>query len=144
MAHSHELAVFAFSLNSPIGIDIEKHRSSIEIMDIAKRIMTAHELNCLEDVTDKEVLFFDIWARKEAIIKATGEGFHALLTSIETLDLHGDYLSTVLDNQKKEWFIQNLELQGFSGAVASKKKFSLFKGSTRASARGRDFRAHKK
>ena len=125
IAHSHELAVFAFSLKSPIGIDIEKHRSNIEIMDIAKRVMTDHELSFLKNATDKETLFFDIWARKEAIIKATGEGFHAILTTIETLDPNGDYLNKVLDNQKNEWFLEGLQLQGFSGAIASRSRSSI-------------------
>ena len=122
MAHSHELAVYAFSLNSPLGVDIEKHRSSVEIMDIAKRVMTDHELSFLKKTDDQEALFFELWARKEAIIKATGEGFNTALTSIETLDENGHCLDVVLDNQSNEWFITELQLQGFSGVLASKKK----------------------
>lgn len=82
LSHSHEMAVYAFALNHPLGIDIEKMRK-INQSGLAKRFFSPqenHDLNQLAD-HEKTTGFFRLWARKEALIKATGQGLAMSLSS---------------------------------------------------------------
>ncbi len=123
LAHSHEQAIYAFS-NQPLGIDIEKHRDGIEIFDIGKRVLTANELEHLKISKHPKTLFFELWARKEALIKATGEGFNALITDIETMDRSGCFLEKIL--YQGYWFIKPLDIiEGFSSTLAFEKECDI-------------------
>jgi len=86
VAHAHEYALYAFTLNDEIGIDIEEQRS-IEYAAIAQRIMSPNEYaywtEC--DSAQQAELFFQIWTRKEALVKCTGDGLRMPLKNLNTL-----------------------------------------------------------
>lgn len=75
-SHSRDLALLAFTLDSEIGIDVEFMRGDIDFLDLAKTVFSAHEqaalLSCPATVRAK--LFYELWTRKEACIKADGRG----------------------------------------------------------------------
>jgi 4'-phosphopantetheinyl transferase len=75
LSHSNELAVYAFTLNAAIGVDIEKMKTSFE-ESVAKRFFSEDEyLALMAKPMDLRVkAFYGIWARKEAAIKAIGRG----------------------------------------------------------------------
>lgn len=99
LAHSHDIAVYAFTLQHAVGIDIEKIQDSYDI-DLAKRFFSPQENIALQQLTPEEsiIAFYRLWARKEAIIKAIGKGLvlplHSFTVSaddsIETIALEGD------------------------------------------------------
>lgn len=76
LSHSNGEALFAFTLSSQIGIDIEKIRYVLDMDQIAGRFFSLQEreLFCSLPRAEKEEAFFCCWTRKEAFIKATGEG----------------------------------------------------------------------
>ncbi len=75
-SHSHGLAVFGFAWNYPVGVDVEKAQSGRPVMQIAERFFSERERSALRRLPEEEwnAAFFRIWTRKEAYIKALGEG----------------------------------------------------------------------
>jgi 4'-phosphopantetheinyl transferase len=76
VSHSGEVALLAFTRKREIGVDIEELHRKIEIDPIARRFFSAHEQQQLAALRNEERFkaFFRCWTRKEAYIKATGEG----------------------------------------------------------------------
>ena len=76
VAHSGELALVAFSRKREIGVDVEQVRRDVDIEGIARRFFSPHEQKQLADVPAKGKIdaFFRCWTRKEAYVKAKGEG----------------------------------------------------------------------
>jgi 4'-phosphopantetheinyl transferase len=76
VSHSHELALFAVTHMGEVGIDIEYMRTDFTCERIAERFFSPHERACLRALPAgvKHEAFFSCWTRKEAYIKAHGEG----------------------------------------------------------------------
>ena len=76
LSHSHGLALYAVTLGREIGIDIERVRTSLSCEKIAKRFFSPLEFKTLVALPPSERIegFFNCWTRKEAYIKAIGEG----------------------------------------------------------------------
>lgn len=85
MSHSDAYVAFAFARDKSIGVDIERIRALPEMMGIIERHFTVREkeamLACPED--GRLDLFYRFWTRKEALLKAQGEGLLKPLDSIE-------------------------------------------------------------
>ena len=76
LSHSHDLALYALTRARLVGIDVEFIRPRTAIAPIARRFLAAAERRALEAVppADKTRAFFTCWTRKEAYLKARGEG----------------------------------------------------------------------
>ena len=85
LAHSHELALYAFTRNGEVGVDLEFVRQVDDIDPIATRFFSRHEAAVLQALpaNDRLDAFFRCWTRKEAYIKALGDGFHQPLDTFE-------------------------------------------------------------
>jgi 4'-phosphopantetheinyl transferase len=76
LSHSGDLALYAVAWDRRVGIDVEDARRERAFRDIAKSVFSAREraeLAALPDERRRE-RFYTIWTRKEAFIKALGEG----------------------------------------------------------------------
>jgi 4'-phosphopantetheinyl transferase len=85
LSHSHGFALYAFALERELGIDVEKIRPEVVLERIEKNYLSAQELQELGTLPDElrpEGLFL-CWTRKEAYIKARGEGLHIPLDSFD-------------------------------------------------------------
>jgi 4'-phosphopantetheinyl transferase len=76
ISHAHEMALFAITCGREVGVDIEYLHRTIAYEEIAERFFSAHERASLRAVPAevKHQAFFNCWTRKEAYIKAHGEG----------------------------------------------------------------------
>jgi 4'-phosphopantetheinyl transferase len=76
LSHSNELALFAFSRNRAVGVDIEHVRPVDDYEQIAARFFAPAECAQLRTLPDgqRARAFFSCWTRKEAYIKAHGVG----------------------------------------------------------------------
>lgn len=86
VSHSHEWALIALTRDREVGVDVEHHRSlHHDLFDIATRFFAPAEVDALRALApaEQEPAFFRIWSRKEAYIKATGEGVSAGLNNFE-------------------------------------------------------------
>ncbi len=76
LAHSHNLALYAITKHQELGVDIEAIRPLDDKEQIAQRFFSAAEYATLVSLPEKQKLtgFFNCWTRKEAFLKATGDG----------------------------------------------------------------------
>ncbi len=76
VSHSDDVAAYAFSFGRDIGIDVEKVREIANADNIAARFFSARENESYHTLApqDKPLGFFNCWTRKEAFIKALGDG----------------------------------------------------------------------
>jgi 4'-phosphopantetheinyl transferase len=76
LSHSHELALAAFTLEGEVGVDLEYIKIFGDMDGIARRYFSAVEQAAYLALPEehKPLGFFNCWTRKEAFIKAIGEG----------------------------------------------------------------------
>lgn len=76
LSHSHGLAVYAVSRRRKIGIDLEKVRPLEDMVNLARRFFSRAEFEAFSSLsaTDQQAGFFSGWTRKEAYVKAMGNG----------------------------------------------------------------------
>ncbi|HCA05071.1 MAG TPA: hypothetical protein DEO32_04135 [Ruminococcaceae bacterium] len=86
LSHSGDYAVLAVS-NAPVGIDIEKSRE-IDELRLGKIVYCENEMNALRKAGNKRKLFFELWTKKEALLKCMGKGFHR---NAKSVDVSKDY-----------------------------------------------------
>jgi 4'-phosphopantetheinyl transferase len=78
VSHSEDLALCAFSSGREIGIDVEAVRELPDADEIAARFFSRRENDAYLAIhsRDRPLGFFNCWTRKEAFIKALGDGLH--------------------------------------------------------------------
>ncbi len=83
-SHSGDLAVVVVTRGRDVGVDIERHRMIDEMAGIARSHFTPAEREALEASAPDERarVFFDLWTRKEALVKAIGTGLSHPLNRI--------------------------------------------------------------
>jgi 4'-phosphopantetheinyl transferase len=88
---SDNLAAFAFSRSSPIGVDIEKIRAFPDMPALVERYFTARERRevLCGHKAQRLIRFYRLWTRKEAVLKAQGEGLLKGLDSVDVSAGHG-------------------------------------------------------
>jgi len=124
-SHSEELALFAFTLGCEVGVDVEHVHSLPDMQAIATRFFCAEEAAELMSLPDDQrgKAFFLCWTRKEAYIKAIGDGLSAPLDDFRVtlnpaeaarfVHISGDAGAAA------RWMLHNLELdQSYAGALA--------------------------
>lgn len=81
VSHSGDMAVFALTSGCLAGIDVEHIRPMESMQQIASRFFCREEAEELSATPREQQTsaFFRCWTRKEAYIKAVGEGLHAPL-----------------------------------------------------------------
>jgi 4'-phosphopantetheinyl transferase len=77
LAHSHDLAAIAVTRGREVGIDVEQIRRFADLQTMAETSFAPEEQAELAALDSSLQLraFFSGWTRKEAFMKATGEGF---------------------------------------------------------------------
>jgi 4'-phosphopantetheinyl transferase len=76
LSHSHRLTLYAIGMHRRLGIDIEHIRPLTDMLSVAANTFSKDENQQLISVAKPDVplAFFNCWTRKEAFIKAVGEG----------------------------------------------------------------------
>jgi 4'-phosphopantetheinyl transferase len=91
LSHSEHIALLAVTRDTEVGIDIEHIDPRRTTEDIAARYFSPAEQTELANYPGEErrPAFFRCWSRKEAVIKALGEGLVCPLDSFDvSLDPH--------------------------------------------------------
>lgn len=125
VSHSGEVALFAFARDCELGVDVEQVRPLPEMLSIAERFFSAEEVTELVGTPDDERqrAFFRCWTRKEAYIKATGEGLSAPLDqfAVSFRDGEAARFLNLQGNTKaaSEWILYDIPLaDDYVGALA--------------------------
>lgn len=119
VTHSKNLILIAVS-TSPIGIDIEFINRNVNIEPLIETVFSDQEYFFMDKSPDKLIYFYMVWTRKEALLKATGEGLIDNLTTISILAsivsrfcVNFNVKSTLIDHQ----YIMSLATQVDSNKI---------------------------
>jgi 4'-phosphopantetheinyl transferase len=85
LAHSEDLALMAVTRAGTVGIDVERVRRLDDAEDLVARFFSPRESAQFGALPpeQKAAAFFNLWTRKEAWLKATGEGIGSRLGEVE-------------------------------------------------------------
>jgi len=114
LSHSSSLALIAVAMRREVGIDIEWMREDFARREIAARFFSPkenEELFSLEKSLQKKA-FFDCWTRKEAYVKARGEGLSIPLHQFD-VSVAPDKPAQLISSREKsaliaQWTVQDL------------------------------------
>lgn len=139
LSHSSDFSLFGFTLDREIGIDVEFIRPKVVEEEIAERFFSPMETRTLRSLpADQQAeAFFRCWTRKEAFIKARGDGLSLPLDQFDVSlgpDEPAVLLRTAFDPQEaSRWSLYHLNVEeGYSAAVVIEgsghavKLFSLY------------------
>ena len=125
LSHSDELVLIGVTQQQELGVDVELRRAMPDALSIAQHFFSANEIKDLESVAETEIPtgFFNCWTRKEAYIKAVGDGLSAPLDRFDVTLIPGqDAVMRSLegDPQKAaDWSLHHFEpVSGYVGALA--------------------------
>jgi 4'-phosphopantetheinyl transferase len=85
VSHSGALVLVALSADRPVGIDVERIRTEVRSQEIAERFFSPSEAAKLRSLPAslRAYAFFNCWTRKEAYLKAVGDGLQVRLDSFD-------------------------------------------------------------
>jgi 4'-phosphopantetheinyl transferase len=125
MSHSGGLAVFAFTVGCEVGVDVERIRPLQDAQDIADRFFCSEEAAELMSLSadQREHGFYLCWTRKEAYIKAIGDGLYAPLDGFRVTlqpSQPARFMHIAHDtNAAKAWTLHDLQLApSYAAALA--------------------------
>jgi 4'-phosphopantetheinyl transferase len=124
LSHSGAMAACAVARNQEVGIDIEWIRPMSDLESVARRFFHPEECRKLLAMgeEDRVPAFFRCWTRKEAYIKALGDGLFAPLERFEVTLAQGEAPAFVqIDGRPSaaEWSLFGLDVgPDYTGAVA--------------------------
>ena len=120
LSHAHEFALPAFCLEHEAGIDIEKIKPQVAFEGIESRFSPKKraELETLpQDLLPEG--FFLCWTRKEAYVKARGEGLKVPLESF-SVSLTPGKPAVLQSSDEEQWSLYSIDpAAGFVGALAA-------------------------
>ncbi len=125
LSHSGDLALFGFATNCEIGVDVEKKVPKEDLLEIAGSVLCAEEMRDLMslDAGERQEAFFRVWTRKEAYVKAVGNGLQTPLDTFRVslrpaedarlLHINGNYEAGA------RWMLHTIDsLPGAAAALA--------------------------
>jgi 4'-phosphopantetheinyl transferase len=128
LSHSAGLALIAVAADSDVGVDVEYIRAHTDYEEIARRFFSAAEVDQLIALPKQlyAEAFISCWTKKEAYLKACGDGLAIPLNSFSvplTTDLaHSPVDLYVASNDivpAKRWSFYTLQpAPGYIGALA--------------------------
>ena len=123
LSHSHNLAIVALANAQSLGVDIEYINPKHEWKKIIHRFFTDTEQSAIFSLPEaqQEQAFYQVWTRKEAHMKVTGQGLH--LGPGQFTVTVPPQAAAFIENHKqpddRQWFMQDLRLP---------ESFSVYRG----------------
>ena len=114
LSHTSGLVLLAVCRGMNVGVDVERFRRDLNVKEIAGRFFSAAEQRALLRIPEvfSHEAFFGCWTRKEAFVKARGEGLSCPLDSFDvSVDPYDEEvpLTTRPDGYEAgKWHLQSL------------------------------------
>lgn len=126
LSHSSDVAVVAVA-DREVGIDVERHRTNIDIEAIAGRYFYGAEAQAIAAAPRdaKPAVFLQHWVAKEAVLKGVGlgidaglDGFHVCFRAPDPLAAVMTYRPEIVD---PDWYVRLLDgVPNYHLAVAAR------------------------
>jgi 4'-phosphopantetheinyl transferase len=123
LSHSGRHGLIAVANDRSVGVDIEVRRPMSDLLGVALQIATPHEAKRLKQLPTSQVhsTFFDLWSRKEAVLKALGLGFLVDPREVEVGIGPG---RSYVNFHERIWTVENLPIgSSVTAAAAIEGKF---------------------
>jgi 4'-phosphopantetheinyl transferase len=148
LSHSGPIALYAFSSTGEIGIDVELDDADFARERIAERFFSPAEVRLLRSLPSEAQprAFLTCWTRKEAFIKARGDGLSLALDSFDVTlapDVPAALLRTAWCSEEPgQWQLEDLSdpragyiaavaLRGGGSRIVEREILDTIEGSTR-------------
>lgn len=125
VSHTDGLALLAFVRTRAIGVDVEKIDAAPDARKLAERFFSVRERESLENLSGDELraAFFRCWTRKEAYVKARGEGLSLPLdqfdVSVAADESHALLATRPDSSEASRWMLRDLPVNsGYAAALA--------------------------
>lgn len=122
LSHSGERALVALARGRDVGVDLEEMRA-IDVLEVARTTFSPAELAAVRARDgDRLAAFYRVWVRKEALVKARGDGLGGPLGAFDVScdDEVDDALLASRLGDRRRWSIRPLPLDDVHvGAVAA-------------------------
>ena len=127
LAHSHEAALYALVRDREVGIDLEFIHGNPQAEQVTERFFSPREILTLRALPPavQRYAFFLCWTRKEAYIKARGEGLSLLPLDQFDVSLTPGHPAELLGTrpdplEANRWSLRDLALEplGYAAALA--------------------------
>lgn len=122
LSHSGEAVLIAITPGTPVGVDVEQVKPLPDLDQVAGNYFSAAEQADLFSLSGSARLdaFYRCWTRKEALIKASGEGLSMPLDSFQVSLLPGHPPELVQSATSSTWMLLNIEpAPGYAAAAAA-------------------------
>jgi 4'-phosphopantetheinyl transferase len=120
VSHSHGMGLFVFARNREVGVDIEYVKENFRGMEIASHFFSEREIAALAQLPRERMgeAFFGYWTRKEAYVKAHGQGLSIPLDSFTVEFSRSEQVLS--DETGARWSCYALEVApGFAASVVA-------------------------
>lgn len=126
VSHSAGLIIIAVTTGNPLGVDVEFVDPDVDWVALSRKICTERERARLAALPDDEgrAGFFRCWTRKEAYVKARGDGFALPLIRCE-VSVTSDGPPRIENvpggpAEIERWSLQDIAVQaGYAGALVA-------------------------
>jgi 4'-phosphopantetheinyl transferase len=114
LSHSDRLALYALTGSREVGVDLERNRPELAVDEIAEHLFSPREVAMLRALPPsmRQEAFINCWTRKEAYIKARGDGLAIPLNEFDVTLVPGEpacLRSTRGDpHEASRWSLQEL------------------------------------
>jgi 4'-phosphopantetheinyl transferase len=126
LAHSGDYVLIAITDGRAVGIDVEEVRDDFDTGEIAAHFFSPNEQRELEALTGRAKIeaFFECWTRKEAYVKARGEGLSLPLDQFDVSLRPGEAARLIVTRpdpaEARRWQLSGLGVaDGYKGALAT-------------------------
>jgi 4'-phosphopantetheinyl transferase len=125
LAHSGEYVLIAIADSRAVGVDVEEIRDDFDAGEIAARFFSLSEQRELEALTGRAKIeaFFECWTRKEAYVKARGEGLSLPLDQFDVSLRPGEAARLIATRpdpaEAQRWQLSGIGVaEGYKAALA--------------------------
>jgi len=130
LSHSESLALFAFSWDRQLGVDIERIRDTTHLERLARRVLSDGESAVFDayPATQKAHLLYRYWTCKEAVIKAAGQTIAEVRRIGIPLEaqMSADWIELNGGTSAGSWLLRELKPpHGYTAALAAESQATL-------------------
>lgn len=114
VSHSYDIALIGITLERRLGIDIEKIQYDTDFTGLARRFFSNTEQEALNKLSEDVIprVFYSCWTKKEAVVKALGEGItfglDAFDVSVDLDELHAVLKIDMIGDETSDWSVFSL------------------------------------
>lgn len=107
ISHSNDRLLVAVTAGRAVGVDIEFRRDNVQMKAISERFFSPEELAFFLNQGTARDVFFDIWSKKEAYVKALGTG---IFRDLQSFTVPLDDLPERPSLEDAPWIFQSLDI----------------------------------